>query len=387
MKNNVRTLLLSAALISLSMGLAYPYFSEYAYSLTGNPFLAGMISSLRSLTCVFSFLAGGMVADRLGRKKPIVWGTFLLGLSLLLYSLARNAKDLVLASLLEGTAYFYFPAFNAMIMDSVKEGFLGVFTLAVVVEHLPYSLSPVLGGMMRDRWEIPGLRMAFLAGGTMVLLMALVRQWGLSETFKEKKISQNPFKGLLSFHRLLKGLILLRIFFLISALSMFNFFLVLYAIRDLKLMSFTEFGLALALSSLIYPLSLPLSRRLGKVPPSFLYSHLLLMGSLSPLLVLTHSIPCIFLSLVILNLCGSLTYGIERGSVALLTPQVLRGRAEAFMDLSFYLGSSLGTATGGYFYSISPSLVMWVSFFLFLSGAPLSFLLFREWPKEVPRKF
>ncbi|MEM1981086.1 MAG: MFS transporter [Candidatus Hadarchaeales archaeon] len=387
MKNNVRTLLLSAALISLSMGLAYPYFSEYAYSLTGNPFLAGMISSLRSLTCVFSFLAGGMVADRLGRKKPIVWGTFLLGLSLLLYSLARNAKDLVLASLLEGTAYFYFPAFNAMIMDSVKEGFLGVFTLAVVVEHLPYSLSPVLGGMMRDRWEILGLRMAFLAGGTMVLLMALVRQWWLSETFKEKKISQNPFKGLLSFHRLLKGLILLRIFFLISALSMFNFFLVLYAIRDLKLMSFTEFGLALALSSLIYPLSLPLSKRLGKVPPSFLYSHLLLMGSLSPLLVLTHSIPCIFLSLVILNLCGSLTYGIERGSVALLTPQVLRGRAEAFMDLSFYLGSSLGTATGGYFYSISPSLVMWVSFFLFLSGAPLSFLLFREWPKEVPRKF
>ncbi len=388
MRNNVRVLLLSAAVVSFSVGLAYPYFSEYAYSLTGNPLTAGMISSLRSLVCVFSFLAGGLAADRLGRKRPIVWGTALLGLSLLLYSLARGTFDLVVAALLEGAAYFYFPSFNAMIMDSARKGLLGMFTLAVVAEHLPYSLSPVLGGMMRDTWGLPGLRTAFLAGGTVILAAAVVRSWSLTETLQvRRKTVWNPLRDFLSLHRLLKGLILLRILLLISALAMFNFFLVLYAVRDLELMSFAEFGLALALSSLAYPLALPLSRRLGQAPLSFLYSHLLLLESLSPLLVLTRSVSGIFLSLIIINLCGSLTYGVERGSVALLTPQALRGRAEAFVDLSFYLGSSLGTAAGGYLYSLSPPSVMWASFLLFLCGAPLSFLLFRGWPREVPRRF
>jgi MFS family permease len=388
LKENVRALLLSAALISFSMGLAYPYFSEYAYSLTGNPLLAGMISSLRSLTCVLSFVAGGLAADRLGRKKPIVWGTVLLGLSLLLYSSAGGTPGLVLAALLEGAAYFYFPAFNAMIMDSVRGGLLGVFTLAVVAEHLPYSLSPVLGGVMRDVWGIPGLRAAFLTGGAVTLAMALVRAVVLSETLpRPGRAPWSPLRDFLSLHRLLKGLILLRILLLISALSMFNFFLVLYAVRDLELMSFTEFGLAVALSSLSYPLALPLSRKLRNVSPSFLYSHLLLVESLSPLLVLFRSVPWIFLSLVIINLCGSLTYGVERGSVALLTPRGLRGRAEAFMDLSFYLGSSLGTAAGGYLYSLSPASVMWASFLLFVLGAPLSYLLLRRWPRGAPRRF
>lgn len=388
MRSNIRTLLLSAAAVSFSMGLAYPYFSEYAYSLTGNPLLAGMISSLRSLTCVLSFLAGGLAADRFGRKRPIVWGTVLLGLSLLLYSLARSTFDLVLAALLEGAAYFYVPAFNAMIMDSARRGFLGVFTLAVVAEHLPYSLSPVLGGVMRDAWGLPGLRTAFLMGGAVALAVAAARFLALTETLRRGgRMTWNPLRDFLSLHRLLKGLILLRVFLLISALAMFNFFLVLYAVRDLGLMSFTEFGLAVALSSLAYPLALPLSRRLSRVPPSFLYSHLLLVESLSPLLVLTRSVPWIFLSLIIINLCGSLTYGVERGSVALLTPQPQRGRAEAFVDLSFYLGSSVGTAAGGYLYSLSPPSVMWASFLLFLLGAPLSSLLFSRWPKEIPKRF
>jgi MFS family permease len=388
MKENIRTLLLSASLVSFSMGLAYPYFSEYAYSLTGNPLLAGLISSVRSLICVFSFLLGGMLADRVGRKAPIVWGTSLLGFSLLLYSSARSTPELLLAALLEGASYLYFPAFNAMIMDSVRGGLLGIFTLAVVVEHLPYSLAPFLGGAMRDAWGVPGLRGAFLAGGAVVLAMALVRALTLSETLRRgRRTPWNPLKDLLDLHPLLKGLILLRTLLLIVALSMFNFFLVLYAVRELELMSFTEFGLAVALSSLSYPLALPLSRKLRRVPPSFLYSHLLLLESLSPLLVLFRSVPCVFLSLALLNLCGSLTYGVERGSVTLLTPRGLRGRAEAFMDLSFYLGSSLGTLTGGYLYSLSPPSVMWASFLLFLLGAPLSYLLLRRWPGGLSQLF
>jgi len=386
-KKNVRALLLSAAAISFSMGVAYPYFSEYAYSLTGNPLLAGLISSVRSLTCVFSFLLGGMLADRAGRKAPLVWGTALLGLSLLLYSSARDTPELLLAALLEGTSYLYFPAFNAMIMDSVKGGLLEVFTLALVVEHLPYSLAPLLGGAMRDAWGVPGLRLAFLAGGAVILTMALVRTLTLSETLRGRRISWNPLRSFLDLHPLLKGLILLRTLLLIVALSMFNFFLVLYTVRELGLMSFTGFGLAVALSSLSYPLAVPLSRRLRGVPPSLLYSHLLLLESLSPLLVLFRSVPCIFLSLALLNLCGSLTYGVERGSVTLLTPPVLRGRAEAFMDLSFYLGSSLGTLAGGYLYSLSPPSVMWASFLLFLLGSPLSYLLLRRWPRGLSHLF
>ncbi|MBS7628550.1 MFS transporter [Candidatus Bathyarchaeota archaeon] len=146
--SNIMLLLATSALLSLSMGVAYPFLSEYIYSVTSSPLIAGTVASARSVVCVASLMFGGYLSDMVGRKRPIWIGTFLLGLSQLVYALASSTFEFLVAAVCEGFAYFYFPAFNAMIMDSAESGRLPrLFTFALIADHLPYTASPVLGGI------------------------------------------------------------------------------------------------------------------------------------------------------------------------------------------------------------------------------------------------
>ncbi len=384
---NVNFLLITAGVVSVSLGLAYPYFSEYTYSLTGSPIIAGLVSSVRSVVCISSFVVGGLVADTLGRKKPIFSGTFVLGYALIVYATSQTVYQLLIAAVLEGIAYFYFPAFNAMIMDSTSDRrLLKVFTMVLVVEHLPYSVSPFVGGFMRDSYGIAGLRICYAGGGALTLLMASLRMRFLTETLKERKRGQGIIvkayltllKDFKQINPFVKELVILRSLVLLNALAMFDFFLVLYAVRDFGIMNFTEFGMAFALASLSFLGAVPLSARIGSIDRAHLYGSLLLLESLAPLFVLSNSKLAIFISLVVLNVCGALTYALERSSIAIVTEQTFRGRAESFMNISFYVGAAIGTMIGGYLYSIDPRLVMKVAFLLFFSGALLGHSIFKK---------
>ena len=239
------------------------------------------------------------MADSVGRKKPIYVGTFLLGFSQLMYGLAGDFPSFVLAAVCEGVLYFYFPAFNAMIMDSTASNRLvNIFTLALVADHLPYAVAPVLGGFLRDSYGVFGLRFGFVFGGVITVLIALVRWLFLTETVGRVKgfdvrmlfkAYTGIFKDFLGLSFLVRWLVLLRSFVLLFAISMFYYYAVLYAVRYAGSISFTGWGLIVAVSSISYLAALPLANIVSRFKPTLPYLFLVFFEGLASLLFLLNT--------------------------------------------------------------------------------------------------
>lgn len=375
------------------MGVTYPFLSEYIYSVTGCAFLAGVVYSIKSLTCVFFLVLGGSLADDIGRKKPLYVGTALLGLSQLMYGLAGDFTGFVLAGICEGVSYFYFPAFNAMIMDSAGSGRLvNLFTLALIADHLPYAVTPILGGFLRDFYGVIGLRFGFIFSGVAIVLVGLARRSFLAETVSGAKgfdarvllkAYASVVKDFLGLRSLVKRLVLLRSFILLPAISMFSYYAVLYAVRHTGSVSFTGWGLIIALSSASLLAAPPLANIVGKFKPAFTYPFLVLLEGLASLTFLLNSWLAFLASMLLLNICGALTYAVERAIVSIVTEQTMRGRAEGFMNISYYLGAALGSLVGGYVYPLHPPALMVLTSTILAVGAFTGFALLKNLPRVV----
>ncbi|MCX8176417.1 MAG: MFS transporter, partial [Candidatus Bathyarchaeota archaeon] len=307
----------------------------------------------------------------------------------LMYGLAKDFPSFIFAAICEGISYFYFPAFNAIIMDSTTSSRLvNIFTLALVADHLPYTVSPVLGGFLRDSYGVYGLRLGFIFSGVVMLLVALVRWFFLTETISKTKTFNvrmvikaytGVFKDFLGLSFLVRWLVLLRSLFLLFAISMFSYYAVLYAVRYAGAVSFTGWGLIFAASSASYLTSIPLANIVSRFKFALQYPLLVLFEGLALLLFLLNNWIVFLISMLILNICGALTYAIERTIVSKVTEQTMRGRAEGFMSLSFYVGASLGSLVGGYIYSVHPPAVIFLASTLLIVGAFLGFILLKKY--------
>lgn len=387
--SNLTVLLATCAVLSFCMGIVYTYMSEYIFSITGSATFTGFLISIRSAICATLFIFGGYIADTSGRKRPLYIGTSLIGISYLFYAFAHTSEELLLATVIEGVAYFYFPAYNAMIMDSTPENMLvRIFILIAVLNHIPSALTSAIGGMLRDTYELMGLRIGFVVAGLGIIGTGIMRWALLKETLIKKRVGKKRLllmdsyagmlEGLLKLHPLVKLLIALRAFILINAISMIAYFSILYVTRFTGIMSFTEWGLIASISSPFYLTALLIERLTKRFRVAPFYALLLIIQGLVPCLFLSNVKVAVFVALVLLNTSAALSYGIERAFIARIIEPSLRGRAESFMFVSFYVGMTIGSLLGGYLYAYHPSLVLMMSSILLFIGVVPGFLIFKK---------
>lgn len=384
---NVRVLLLTSFFLSLSFGLAYPYLSEYIYSISGSASAVGLIISTRNVVCILALILGGYLGDELGRKWTTGIGTIILGVAQLVYASATGPLNLYMAAICEGISAFYYPSVNALIMDTTAQDQLtGIFTLSFIIEHLPYALTPIVGGILRDSYGIQGLRLGFMLIGVATIIIGFMRIKLLAETIDETEGADlrallRAYMSLpsdfLSMKTIVQRLVLLRCFCLIAAGSMFHYFAVLYATRYTQASSFTEWGLITAIASASLPLSLPLSKIIGQRAASA-YAYLILVEALAVMLFAIPEKIVFTASLILLNACGALIYAIERSIVARETKRSARARAETLMILSFYLGDALGSYIGGIIYTQNPLNIFPITSILLTIGSILGFIILKQ---------
>ncbi|MEM1753342.1 MAG: MFS transporter [Candidatus Methanomethylicaceae archaeon] len=384
MNINILTLLITCLFLSLLMGISYPLISEYIYAITNSSIFVGLIFSIKSILGMLFVILGGFLADNIGRKKPIYIGTILMGFSFIIYAISNNILEFIIASFFESFSLFYFPAFNAMIMDSTeKDKLMKIFTISLIFDHLPYSITSILGGFIRDNYGILGLRICFLISGIFIIIIGIIRWKLLLETLIEiKKINFkmiikpyieifNDFKKL---NPLIIRIIILRSFILLNAFSIFYSFSLIYAVRYAEILSFTEWGMILAISSFSYLIAIILV----KITKISYYPIIIFFEAISILLFFIEEKISILISLILINILGALTYAIERTILAKTIEQQMRGRAETFMNLSFYIGSFIGSILGGYFYTIYPPLILIIPFIMLILGSIISTIIFRK---------
>ncbi|MBN1683187.1 MFS transporter [Candidatus Bathyarchaeota archaeon] len=196
--------------------------------------------------CFFS-LPGGFLADKYGRKKIIVWGTFLRTISPLIYLLAPSWEWIILATVFNGMTSIYMPAFNAIIADSMPPSRRGTgYGVYEAVTALPDIISPIIGGICMDAWGyVTGLQV-FLTTQVLVNLTITLVRWKYTEEtieIKSNKVKQSRFSiGLIT-----EQSRPLKIMFLVAIIGSFSLRLVsdftnLYALDVLKI-SNTQLGL------------------------------------------------------------------------------------------------------------------------------------------------
>lgn len=153
------------------------YFRE----LGANDAQVGLAYSLLAISFAVIQFAGGLLADRYGRKLPIILPTFIF---IPLYALAGFARSwvalLIVLLTINSLSAIQSPAFISIMAESVPEErrgmAFGVFEFAI---SLAATLGPALGAALIPRF---GIRPLIYSTAVVTLLCAILRTVGLHET-------------------------------------------------------------------------------------------------------------------------------------------------------------------------------------------------------------
>ena len=245
---NVMSIALTNMSYSLIQQAWNPFWPKYLKDNLGASTVAiGLISGINTAETMLFSLPGGLLADKYGRKKVIVWGTLLRTLSPLVYLIAPSWEWIILASLFNGMTSIYMPAFTAIVADSMPPRRRGTgYGVYNAITLFPAIISPIVGGICMDAWGyILGLRIFLIAQIIVSLAISLIRYKFTEETITTK--SKESLKSKFSVKLVTEQSRPLKIMILVAMIGSFSSRLVfdftnLYALDVIKI-SNTQLGL------------------------------------------------------------------------------------------------------------------------------------------------
>ena len=162
-----------------------------------SPIIIGFLATIQNTSRILFQLPGGMLADKIGRKKVIVLGTALRVISPIFLYFANSWYWVVPGIVVNACASIYMPAFNAIIAESLPQDKKGAgFGAYRFMTGIPGIFMPVVSGYYLD---IMGLERGVKTGLLMFIgaatIATLVRQIFLTETLvtdvsKEEEIAE-----------------------------------------------------------------------------------------------------------------------------------------------------------------------------------------------------
>ncbi|MCC9144446.1 MULTISPECIES: multidrug effflux MFS transporter [unclassified Arthrobacter] len=191
MLTGILALLTAAAPLSIDMYLpAFPHMAEdlntsaTGIQLTMTAFLVGL---------AIGQLVIGPLSDGIGRRKPLLIGSFVALLATLLCAVAPNVEILTTARFLQGLGGAAGIVLARAIVSDTSRGaaaakLLGVLTMISVIAPV---VGPLAGGAII---AAGGWRMVFWVLATLVLLMFLGALFGVKETLAEADRNRGGLK-------------------------------------------------------------------------------------------------------------------------------------------------------------------------------------------------
>ncbi len=238
-------LLFNLFIAFLGIGLVIPVLPTLMNELNISGQVVGYLTAAFALTQLIASPLAGKAADKFGRKRMIVLGLFIFGLSELLFGFGKTIDVLFISRILGGlSAAFMMPAVTAFIADITDETSrpkaLGYMSAAI---NTGFIIGPGIGGFLAEI----GTRVPFYSAGVLGLVAAfcsiiLLREPERQEVPKDERQQQSSIRKLLMPMFLIAFIV---IFVSSFGLAAFESFFSLYV--DHKF-SFTPSDIAIAIT-------------------------------------------------------------------------------------------------------------------------------------------
>jgi len=402
---NVLAISTTNMLYQIFNGLWQLWWTLYLIDELNTPiYIVGFLATIQSGSSILFQLPGGILADRIGRKKVIIFGTGLRVIAPIFLFTARSWQWVVPGVILNATTSLYMPAFSALIAESLPKERRGTaFGAYRMMTSIPGIFMPVVSGYYLEVMGVAkGVRIGLMMFTVAALIATVVRAIFLEETFdpqarrteasKEKSGSDSLLATLKRQHKTIYAMLGVAI---ISrfAMNMTWSFLSYYAVDVLNLTT-TQYGMLQSVATLIStPLLLVsgmIADRFGRMPCILLARGLGPFDSLSLLLIKDYN--QLLAAYSVIGVAGGLGGGRIRGGgymggpawQALITdivPQADRGKVLGLMGTITGIASLPGPALGGYLYESNPNTLLALGAGLEALVIPMILLFVKE-PKS-----
>ncbi len=398
---NILLLTLSQAPFMFTAFLWFPYRSLFILELGATKELLGLLLMLETLGQIVFQFAGGILADRIGRRRIIVYSSFFRIASPLVFLFATHWTHVAPGMILNSVAMLGMPAINALIAESLPETSRGAgYATYRMVTWMPMIVTSLLGGILMDYYGIlHGVHLCLIASLIVSIISAVLRWKFITETLAPRGVPDEPTgDGDASFKaRLVQqlGMIPRSVWILtvVSSISGFAMrsvfsFMVVYAVEVVGLTN-TEWGIIGTVVSLVSTvLTIPagvLTDRIGRKP------CITISRILSPLSTLGFTVATNFWQMGAVRVAGGVAQGFGglvwgamggpawQALVADVTPPQSRGKMMGLIGAITGIVSTPASWVGGYMYdNISPNLPFQTSFILDTVGT----IIFTAFLKE-----
>ena len=278
---NITTIAITTSMITLCDMCWRPFWPLYLKNALGaSVWSISVLSMLSQSERLIFQLPGGLLADRFGRRKIIVYGTALRIFTPMLYLWATDWITVIPALLLNGVTSIYMPAFNAIIADSLPEDERGAgYGAYRMITSIPRIFSPVIGGYLLDSMGLEeGFRLFMYFSIVVNALVTYARHKIITETLfdeeemKKKAKKRAPLKEMvvdtMTLGRNVWVMVLVAVISAFGARMVFDL-VAIYA-QDIIGLSYTQLGMVSTIGGIITSsLALPggmLSDRVGRKP-------------------------------------------------------------------------------------------------------------------------
>jgi len=403
---NVLAISTTNMLYQIFNGLWQLWWTLYLIDELNTPItIVGFLATIQSGSSILFQLPGGILADRIGRKKVIIFGTGLRVIAPIFLFTARSWQWVVPGVILNAPTSLYMPAFNALIAESLPKERRGTaFGAYRMMTSIPGIFMPVVSGYYLEVMGVAkGVRIGLMMFTVAALIATVVRAIFLEETFdpqarraeasKEKSGSDGLWATLKRQHKTVYAMLGVAI---ISrfAMNMTWTFLSYYAVDVLNLTT-TQYGMLQSVATLIstplFLVSGMIADRFGRMPCILLARGLGPFDSLSLLLIKDYN--QLLAAYSVIGVAGGLGGGRIRGGgymggpawQALITdivPQKDRGKVLGLMGTITGIASLPGPAIGGYLYESNPNALLALGAGLEALVIPMILLFVKEPKRE-----
>lgn len=207
LERNIVVLLVALVLLGLGEELWVSFVPKYLEALGAGVFIWSAYRALKDVLDAVYQYPGGVLADRLGRRRALVLFNLLAIVGYVLYLVSRHPL-LFLAGTLFVAAWssMSLPATFAVIGDSLERSRRAIgFSVQSILKRVPIVVAPVIGGWLLERL---GVVEGFRVGLVLTIVLALAALLFQQRFYVDTRLSAPlPAAGVLStFRRLRPGL-------------------------------------------------------------------------------------------------------------------------------------------------------------------------------------